>query len=244
MTDSPKPANELLPCPFCGVKPSMGVLMNGSSFWVYCANDEYDEYDNLKEESCPVRPEVIELRDTWEAAAALWNTRATIESERQTLPYADAEDADVWAACDKQYEGKTEPTPLESMYFRTGFYEGESFALRQMRTIESERERGLVEALREIYATASRIATVRSAGAIKDVIEDISMRADAKLIMERVSALLASSESGGEVMENKTAANCAHWTDGRCESCGVAWQVYEVSEAFKCPHFTERKANP
>jgi hypothetical protein len=41
--------------------------------------------------------------------------------------------------------------------------------------------------------------------------------------------------------KEKVALNCAHWKDGRCESCGVQWQHFEVDGTFQCPHFTDRR---
>jgi hypothetical protein len=36
------------------------------------------------------------------------------------------------------------------------------------------------------------------------------------------------------------AINCANWRDGRCESCGVQSQFFEVGAEFRCPHFVRR----
>lgn len=40
----------------------------------------------------------------------------------------------------------------------------------------------------------------------------------------------------------RVALNCANWSNGLCQSCGVQWQSYEVDELFKCPHFIARLA--
>lgn len=37
------------------------------------------------------------------------------------------------------------------------------------------------------------------------------------------------------------ALQCAHWDQGKCESCGVPWQYFEVDGLFKCPYFEQRK---
>lgn len=36
------------------------------------------------------------------------------------------------------------------------------------------------------------------------------------------------------------ARNCANWSDGRCQSCGVLHQGMEVDADFRCPNFTRR----
>lgn len=38
------------------------------------------------------------------------------------------------------------------------------------------------------------------------------------------------------------AQNCANWSDGRCETCGVQWQNMEVGADYRCPSFTRRSA--
>ena len=47
-------------------------------------------------------------------------------------------------------------------------------------------------------------------------------------------------EHGLERTQQRVAARCTHWTNGRCETCGVPWQHFEVDAAFKCPHFSEK----
>lgn len=42
------------------------------------------------------------------------------------------------------------------------------------------------------------------------------------------------SDTAGE----RVARNCAYWSLGQCENCGVPWQFFEVDGEFKCPHFT------
>ena len=41
---------------------------------------------------------------------------------------------------------------------------------------------------------------------------------------------------GGE----KVAMNCANWSNGICDTCGVQWQGHEVSKMHKCKHFSAR----
>ena len=53
--------------------------------------------------------------------------------------------------------------------------------------------------------------------------------------VERGKLEAAMAAGGAEV-----AQNCANWHDGRCQSCGVQWQYFEVSAEFKCPHFNRR----
>jgi hypothetical protein len=43
--------------------------------------------------------------------------------------------------------------------------------------------------------------------------------------------------------KEKVALNCANWKDGRCETCGVQHQYFEVSSSFKCPHYNEFKGD-
>lgn len=38
----------------------------------------------------------------------------------------------------------------------------------------------------------------------------------------------------------QAARNCANYSDGRCERCGVQWQYFEIAPDYKCPHFTAR----
>lgn len=39
---------------------------------------------------------------------------------------------------------------------------------------------------------------------------------------------------------DRLARNCANYSDGRCEICGVPWQYFECGPDYKCPHFTAR----
>jgi hypothetical protein len=40
----------------------------------------------------------------------------------------------------------------------------------------------------------------------------------------------------------RVAGNCANWSNGLCEACGVAWQSYEVAADFRCTRFLPRPA--
>lgn len=73
---------ELLPCPFCGGKPSRGDYDDHGGrevFVVACGN-----------EACPVG-EVIASSDTRDDADSRWNTRAPIQRGAEECPI-DAED--------------------------------------------------------------------------------------------------------------------------------------------------------
>lgn len=38
----------------------------------------------------------------------------------------------------------------------------------------------------------------------------------------------------------RAAKHCANWRDGRCDTCGVPWQHFDVMPDFSCPHFRVR----
>jgi hypothetical protein len=42
----------------------------------------------------------------------------------------------------------------------------------------------------------------------------------------------------------RVARNCANWAGGRCETCGVQWQYFDVNGDFACPHFKVRLPAP
>lgn len=40
--------------------------------------------------------------------------------------------------------------------------------------------------------------------------------------------------------DQPVAGNCANWSNGTCQVCGVQWQGHEVHYDFKCPSFVSR----
>ena len=40
--------------------------------------------------------------------------------------------------------------------------------------------------------------------------------------------------------KENVALNCANWSDGTCDACGVQWQDMQVSALHKCKHFSRR----